>query len=954
MRLPELRARPQQAERPSQATVRPTDLGLGAVAQDVGVWEAEVRQTRELEEEVQYAEDERAVQPLVDELTAGFEERFADAGEQWDGVSPGFARGVNTMFDAAAAGFADRDGLTPGQQGALQRRISQYREATGQRAIQYQVQRRGQIAAQQAQARRDLDVQKTVGGFVEAFAARRREIDLAYDGSQPDYTAQIIGTFDAQMAETMAAVPVGQQAAVQQRLTALRTQTQGSAIDAETRGEQTFLAAGADEVTTSLINGVMSAPATYETAVAQLDQIGAVLPAGVRRQWRTQALSQMTEGYIDGLVSSGQHGLAGDLLSSGSLDARLSPSGKAAALRRIQAAEAERTREDYLEAGRLQQDIEDDLASVASTGQGVPGVSAARIEQVMGPAAAAEYMLDRERAIAVNDGLSNIRTMTPGQMSERLDELRPEAGEAGYAEKQRIYALTEKAMQEEREARERDPAAWAIGGSEQLQQWLQGASSADPAVRSRAAAAYAAGVLHRQEQAGIPASERRILPKSIAAATLQAARDNPNQTMGLMGLGQWINQFGARPGSSAAEGEAGATRRMKIIGELSAAGGSPSDLAAAVTFQGNSAGLGAYIAARGSGRMAAMKPADQTRLKSTVDTELATYLSSFAVGARPQALLDGQRAMVAQLAAGAMGDGMGMADAVDQAAKFVTDAYRFEGRHDLRVPRAVAAREGGRWLGVGAISRNLARETERLTAGGGGLLRTPNPPGSTLSADQRRRAYADSIRTAGRWVTTADDRYAMLVTPTAERGWAPVQTNDGAVVVRSWDEVLADGRPRQQAQTARPAESGGQQRRAANSGAPRGLRNNNPLNLEYRRDINWQGQTGSDGRFATFGTMDDGLRAGAINMITQVRNGHETAAQLIRRWAPPHENDTGAYVRRVTDRLGIHPNQRLNFADTGLFARLLGEMVRHENGQQPIPMQTLTRVAQRAWSERGR
>ena len=71
----------------------------------------------------------------------------------------------------------------------------------------------------------------------------------------------------------------------------------------------------------------------------------------------------------------------------------------------------------------------------------------------------------------------------------------------------------------------------------------------------------------------------------------------------------------------------------------------------------------------------------------------------------------------------------------------------------------------------------------------------------------------------------------------------------------------------------------------------RGLRNNNPLNIEQGED--WQGLAGEqlDTRFATFEDAEHGLRAGAKVLKTyQDKHGLKTVRDMIGRWAPEHEN----------------------------------------------------------------
>ena len=101
--------------------------------------------------------------------------------------------------------------------------------------------------------------------------------------------------------------------------------------------------------------------------------------------------------------------------------------------------------------------------------------------------------------------------------------------------------------------------------------------------------------------------------------------------------------------------------------------------------------------------------------------------------------------------------------------------------------------------------------------------------------------------------------------------------------------------------------------------APRGIRNNNPLNI--RKGNNWQGERHpqTDREFEEFATMVDGIRAAMIlayNLITgRARSCHgqpcNTLDKLIARWAPPHENNTGAYLRHVAMAAGITTHELL-------------------------------------------
>ena len=90
---------------------------------------------------------------------------------------------------------------------------------------------------------------------------------------------------------------------------------------------------------------------------------------------------------------------------------------------------------------------------------------------------------------------------------------------------------------------------------------------------------------------------------------------------------------------------------------------------------------------------------------------------------------------------------------------------------------------------------------------------------------------------------------------------------------------------------------------------PRGLRNNNPLNIDFNPANKWQGldrDQPSDGRFCRFVSMAYGIRAAAALLVSyQDRYGLNTVRGIIGRWAPPVENDTNAYANTVARRVGV-------------------------------------------------
>ena len=113
---------------------------------------------------------------------------------------------------------------------------------------------------------------------------------------------------------------------------------------------------------------------------------------------------------------------------------------------------------------------------------------------------------------------------------------------------------------------------------------------------------------------------------------------------------------------------------------------------------------------------------------------------------------------------------------------------------------------------------------------------------------------------------------------------------------------------------------------------PRGIRNNNPLNIRISGD-KWLGLVGDDGEFFQFESAEKGIRAAARTLATyRKKYGYDTIATIISRWAPTTENNTQAYIQSTAKRMGISPHQALTKAD---YPALISAMIYHENGQNP-------------------
>ena len=78
-------------------------------------------------------------------------------------------------------------------------------------------------------------------------------------------------------------------------------------------------------------------------------------------------------------------------------------------------------------------------------------------------------------------------------------------------------------------------------------------------------------------------------------------------------------------------------------------------------------------------------------------------------------------------------------------------------------------------------------------------------------------------------------------------------------------------------------------------------RNYNPGNLRPSSAYQWNGEVGQNGGFVIFDSPEMGTRALTKNLYTsQETHGNNTVREIITRWAPPSENDTDAYVKKVS------------------------------------------------------
>ena len=122
---------------------------------------------------------------------------------------------------------------------------------------------------------------------------------------------------------------------------------------------------------------------------------------------------------------------------------------------------------------------------------------------------------------------------------------------------------------------------------------------------------------------------------------------------------------------------------------------------------------------------------------------------------------------------------------------------------------------------------------------------------------------------------------------------------------------------------------------------PRGIRNNNPLNIRRSKD-KWKGlrSVQADASFCQFETLEWGWRA-AFYLLTRTYY-HKyrlfTIRAIISKWAPPMENKTEAYIANVSRLTGIGPDEPIGIPSDrpARWIKVGRAMAIQENGTESI------------------
>lgn len=114
---------------------------------------------------------------------------------------------------------------------------------------------------------------------------------------------------------------------------------------------------------------------------------------------------------------------------------------------------------------------------------------------------------------------------------------------------------------------------------------------------------------------------------------------------------------------------------------------------------------------------------------------------------------------------------------------------------------------------------------------------------------------------------------------------------------------------------------------------PRGIRNNNPLNIRIGNV--WLGEVDhpTDCEFEQFVSMAYGVRAAFVLLRRYIRHYHlDTIRKIVSRWAPRSENDTEAYITNVCRHMQLTAEDTIRYEDKPKMLKLVAAMAHQETG----------------------
>lgn len=131
----------------------------------------------------------------------------------------------------------------------------------------------------------------------------------------------------------------------------------------------------------------------------------------------------------------------------------------------------------------------------------------------------------------------------------------------------------------------------------------------------------------------------------------------------------------------------------------------------------------------------------------------------------------------------------------------------------------------------------------------------------------------------------------------------------------------------------------------------RGLKNNNPFNMNRTLTM-WLGEVqGDDERFASFKTLEYGIRAGLINLYNGYFSNRLTVRRIVMKYSPPQDNKSKedpdgmisveGYIKTIVKRSGVGSEE---IVSKGSWLKVAEAILYHENGMVVKTVNELGRI----------
>ncbi|EKB6250418.1 lytic transglycosylase domain-containing protein [Escherichia coli] len=113
----------------------------------------------------------------------------------------------------------------------------------------------------------------------------------------------------------------------------------------------------------------------------------------------------------------------------------------------------------------------------------------------------------------------------------------------------------------------------------------------------------------------------------------------------------------------------------------------------------------------------------------------------------------------------------------------------------------------------------------------------------------------------------------------------------------------------------------------------RGIRNNNPGNLNFTGQKGATLESGPNARFASFPTMLEGIAALDRQVMLYLKRGKNTIDQIIDIYAPSSDgNNTSSYKSYLAQYTGLGVKEKIDGSNFEIMRKLIQGIINHENG----------------------